>query len=67
MTLPNTTQKFVNFPQTNSLLHNLKTKGIEVGIISDGNRLDLSLLLDNQNLLNKFKVIVMSSDEEVGE
>ena len=66
VTRPNPTQKFVNFPQTNSLLQNLKTKGIEVGIISDGNRSDLNLLLDDQNLLNKFKVIVMSGDGEVG-
>ena len=66
VTRPNTTQKFVNFPQTNSLLQNLKTKGIEVGIISDGNRSDLNLLLADQTLLNKFKVIVMSGDEAVG-
>jgi hypothetical protein len=66
VTRPNTTQKFVTFPQTNILLNNIKTKGIEVGIISNGNRSDLNLLLADQNLLNKFKVIVMSGDVEVG-
>jgi hypothetical protein len=63
---PNTTEKFVTFPQTTKLLNNLKIKGIEVGIISNGNRSDLNLLLADQNLLNKFKVIVMSGDVEVG-
>jgi hypothetical protein len=50
VTRPNTTQKFVTFPQTNVLLNNLKTKGMEVGIISDGNQSDLNLLLADPTL-----------------
>ena len=37
----NPDEKFVNFPETDSILSNLKQKGIEVGVISNGNRIEL--------------------------
>ena len=57
-------KKFVNFPQTYEILTDLERRKIGIGIISDGNRSDLNLLED-QNLLSRFRIIVMSEDEDV--
>ena len=48
------------------LLNDLKSEGIETGIISNGNRAEVDSLLDDPTFLNQFKVIVMSDDPEVG-
>ena len=50
--------KFVQFPETDKLLNNLENKGIEMGIISDGNRPMLDSLLDDPSFLDRFKAIV---------
>lgn len=60
------TGKFVQFPETDMLLHDLKSKGIEIGIISDGSRSLLDELLDDNGFLNRFRIVVMSDDPEVG-
>ena len=62
----NITKKFIAFPETDTILSNLKEKGVEIGIISDGNRSLLNACLADPNLLNRVKVVVMSDDEEVG-
>ena len=62
----NTSAKFVAFPETDTILSKLKGKGLEIAVISDGNRSDLSTLLADPTILDRFKVIVMSDDEEVG-
>ena len=62
----NQEEQFVNFAETDSILSNLKQKGIELGVISNGNRIELNNLLADPNLLNKFRVVVMSQDPEVG-
>jgi beta-phosphoglucomutase-like phosphatase (HAD superfamily) len=61
----NTSEKFVAFPETDTILSKLKGKGLEIAVISDGNRSDLTLLAD-PTILDRFKVIVMSGDDEVG-
>ena len=58
--------KLLAFDHTNAILSNLEKKGIALGIISDGNRQYVQNLLDDQNFLLRFKVIVMSDDNEVG-
>ncbi len=62
----NITKKFIAFPETDTILSNLKGKGLEIGIISDGNRSQLNAWLADPTLLNRVKVVVMSDDEEVG-
>ena len=62
----NTTGKFVAFPETDTILNKLKGKGLEIAVISDGNISDLSTLLADPTILDRFKVIVMSDDDEVG-
>ena len=59
-----THKKFINFADTYNILSNLEKRKIEVGLISDGSRRDLELVED-QNLLSKFKIIVMSEDDDV--
>ena len=41
----NITKKFIAFPETDTILSNLKGKGLEIGIISDGNRSQLNAWL----------------------
>jgi Haloacid dehalogenase-like hydrolase len=60
------TDKFAAYPETNTILTNLKAKGIELGVISDGSRSQLETLLVDQSLLDRFRIIVMSDDEDVG-
>ena len=62
----NTSEKFVAFPETDTILSKLKGKGSDIAVISDGNISDLSTLLADPTILNRFKVIVMSEDDEVG-
>jgi FMN phosphatase YigB (HAD superfamily) len=62
---PNT-GKFAQLPQTDMLLDSLKRKGIEAGIISDGSRSMVDELLDDKSFLNRFRIVVMSGDPEVG-
>jgi len=57
--------KFINFNQTYDILKNLERRKIEIGIISDGSRADLNNLIEDQTLLSKFRVIVMSKDDDV--
>jgi FMN phosphatase YigB (HAD superfamily) len=57
--------KFINFIQTYDLLKDIEKMRIEIGIISDGSRTDLNNLVEDQNLLSKFKVIIMSEDDDV--
>jgi FMN phosphatase YigB (HAD superfamily) len=57
-------KKFINFPQTYDILTDLERRKIAIGIISDGNRSDLNLLED-RNLLSRFRIVVMSEDEDV--
>jgi predicted HAD superfamily phosphohydrolase YqeG len=59
VTHDDTSGKFIEFPETDIILKNLKENGIEIGIISDGSRSQLNNLLANPLLLNRFKVIVM--------
>ena len=61
---PKNSEKFVAFPETVTLLNKLKEKGIEMAIISDGNRLDLNEFLADPTILNRFSVVVMSDDDE---
>ena len=62
----NASEKFVSFPETDTILSNLKARGLEMGIISDGSTSQLETLLADPTLLDRFKVVVMSDDEEVG-
>ena len=57
--------KFVNFTQTYDILKDLERRKIEIGIISDGNRTDLDNLIEDKNLLSKFKVVIMSEDDDI--
>jgi FMN phosphatase YigB (HAD superfamily) len=57
----------VAFTKTDTILSNLKAKGLEIWIISDGNRSQINTWLDDPILLDRFMVVVMSDDEEVGE
>jgi len=65
VTWDGTKSKFVNFVETYDILKDLEKRKIEVGIISDGSRTDLDNLIEDQNLLSKFKVIIMSEDDDV--
>jgi FMN phosphatase YigB (HAD superfamily) len=60
-----TKNKFINFIETYDILKDLEKRKIEIGIISDGSRTDLDNLIDDQNLLSKFKVVIMSEDDDV--
>jgi len=62
----NTTGKFVAFPETDTILNKLKETGLEIAVISDGDRSHLNTLLADPTILDRFKVIVMSDDDEVG-
>jgi Haloacid dehalogenase-like hydrolase len=62
----NTSEKFVAFSETDTILSKLKGKGLEIAVISDGNRSKLNNLLADPTILDRFKVIVMSDDNEVG-
>ena len=66
VTHDNISGKFIEFPEIDIILKNLKENGIEIGIISDGSRSQVNNLLANPSLLNKFKVIVMSDDQAGG-
>jgi hypothetical protein len=66
VTRTNTSEKFVAFSETDTILSKLKEKGLEIAVISDGNRSQLSTLLADPAILDRFKVIVMSDDDEVG-
>jgi len=63
---PDEEEKFVAYPETNTILSNLKSKGVEVAIISDGDRSQLETLLADTTLLDKFRLVVMSDDADVG-
>ena len=54
--------RFVKFSETDSILSKLMQKGIEIAIISDGNRTTLNNLLADPSLLNAFRLVVMSQD-----
>lgn len=58
--------KFVAYPEADTILTNLKSKGVELAIISDGNRSQLETLLADRTLLDRFRLVVMSDDEDVG-
>ncbi len=62
----NTSEKLVSFPETDTILSKLKGKGLELAVISDGNWSQLSTLLADPTLLDRFKLILMSDDDEVG-
>jgi FMN phosphatase YigB (HAD superfamily) len=65
VTWDRTKSKFVSFIQTYDIVKDLERRKIEIGIISDGSRTDLDNLIEDQNLLSKFKVVVMSEDDDV--
>jgi Haloacid dehalogenase-like hydrolase len=62
----NTSEKFVAFSETDTILSKLKENGVEIAVISDGSRSELNNLLADPTILDRFKVIVMSDDDEVG-
>ena len=64
VTLNKSTGKYVEFPETNTILKSLEDRGLGIGIISDGNRSQINSLLADPTLLDRFNVVVMSGDKE---
>lgn len=58
--------KFVPYPESDTILSNLKSKGIELAVVSDGNRSQLETMLADPTILQKFRLVIMSDDVDVG-